>query len=69
MSKRAIETTVTDPETLSERCDALRSDALFDDGDTVLGPISEQHYLAAVAALEQAKTHFALAAVYVMRKE
>lgn len=63
------QTAVTDPEIIHDRVEKIRADALFDGGDVVLGPFSEQHYLAALACLEQAKAHLRLCSIFIMRKE
>ena len=58
-----------DPDDLEKRVEELRNDALFDEGDTVLTPIAEQHYLLAVSALETAMRHFKLAGYWLSRKD
>jgi hypothetical protein len=49
----------------------LRADLLFDDvegsGCQVLGPLSEQYYLLALDALEQAHRYMQLAHIHAMR--
>lgn len=70
MSKpNTLPSTVTDPEIVAKRVEDLHADALFDEGDVVLGPMSEQHYLLGLAALEQAKAHFTLANYFAVRKD
>ena len=50
-----------------DRTEALRADVLFDtDGDPAEA-LAEQHFLLALTALEQAKTHFRLASIYQSR--
>lgn len=58
-----------DPETLSDEVDTLHDRALYDDGDTVLSPIAEEHFHAAVAALASARAAFRLAHYYATRNE
>lgn len=60
---------VTDPEELVKATSALLTNALFDEGDTVLTPLAEQHYMLALAALESAKAHFTLAQYFLSRKD
>lgn len=40
---------------------------LVDDGQTVLSPCAEQHFMLAIAALEQARAHMMLAHYLVMQ--
>jgi hypothetical protein len=40
-----------------------------EDGSTVLGPMSEQHYLLAIAALDTALAHMKLADYWQARKD
>lgn len=57
------------PSDLAEAAGKLHDDALFDDGDTVLTPMAEQHFLLGVSALDQAKAHFKLAEYFASRKD
>jgi hypothetical protein len=61
-----------DPEALAKACETLRVDHLFNErieNGVVLGPIAEQHYLLALAALEQAARFAKLANYYAMRRK
>ncbi len=59
------------PEELAKRLDKLKGDVLFGDEScdrvTSLGPLSEQYYLLAVSAIEQAESYAKLAHMYSMR--
>lgn len=59
----------THPEDLAKQIEALRHTALCDVDDSLLGPMSEQHYLLAIAALEQAQRYATLASYHLMRKD
>jgi len=58
---------VQDPEDLGRRIEELRTSIVFDDGLTVLSPCAEQHFMLAIAALEQARAHMMLAHYLVMQ--
>jgi len=55
---------LTDLERLAERCDMLRTSALFNPDFGALGALSEQHFLLAISALDQAQRHASIAAVH-----
>lgn len=54
---------------LAAQIEKLRSDLLYDDSDLVpqLGPMSEQNFLLALAALESAQRHMTIAHYNLMR--
>lgn len=58
-----------DPQLLHEQCERLRTEALFGEpeGAMAMGPLTEQYYLLAVGALEQAQ-RFAMLAEYHSRR-
>jgi hypothetical protein len=65
---------VIDPEVLHKDVDDMYLKAVFGVDDenapvVVLGAFSEQHYLLALAALETARAHFALAHTFTLRKD
>lgn len=54
---------------LANEAEKLANDALFGEGSTVLPPMAEQHFLLAIAALNQAQAHFKLANYHLIRKD
>jgi hypothetical protein len=58
------------PETLAacvKAVEALRNQYLFDIDEAGADPVAEQHYLTALATLEVARQHFALARLFQTR--
>lgn len=60
--------TATEIEEFAKKIESLRGDMLFGDADLkLLGPMSEQHFLAAIAQLELAERYLKIAHYQRMR--
>jgi hypothetical protein len=64
-----IDFDVGDLEESVKAVETLRGQLLFDGALDALPPITEQHYLLALSALEQAQRHLTLALYWFRRKE
>lgn len=58
-----------DIDKISSMVEELKDDLLFSFDDAGMAPIAEQHYLAGIAALEQAVRSFKLSHLHQMKRE